>query len=116
MCISPMRRCAMNIAFDLTVTIGAIVTVALALGGWWQNRSRTIDKRIDDCHARLDRHEIRLNGVETALREIPSRAEFHSLDKKMTELNGRLDTLIARLRPTEAIAERLQDVLIEQRK
>ena len=49
------------------------------------------------------------------MREIPKRDDFHSLDKKMTQLEGTMSVLMERLRPVEAISERLQEVLIEQR-
>lgn len=58
----------------------------------------------------------RLSAVELTMRDMPSRKDFHELDNQMTALSGQMAVLNERLKPIEAISDRLQDVLLNGRK
>ncbi|WP_313350521.1 DUF2730 family protein [Paracoccus sp. (in: a-proteobacteria)] len=104
----------MNIGFDLTVTVGVIVTVALAVVGWIQQRSKTIDKRIDGCHGRIDRHENRLTAVESSLRELPGKEDLHGLSLSMAEMRGDMRELRASMDGHRQILSRVESVVSRQ--
>lgn len=78
--------------------------------------SREAAKRLDHQGDQLARHEARINAVEMTVAEIPKRRDFHDLDLRMTKLQGAMEVLTERLKPLEAITERMQELLLERGK
>ena len=96
------------------IALSQLLTFALTVWNLVSSGSRA-NARTLETHGEALRHlEGRLNAVEITMREIPNRNDFHSLDKKMTALEGGMAVLIERVRPIEAISERLQELLLEQ--
>lgn len=72
-------------------------------------------------------HDRRIQAVESEIKHLPDRDTTHRIEMTMMTIMGRLDTqdatlagrfesLDERLKPIQAIGERLQDVLVEQAK
>ncbi len=97
------------VALTHLMTFGMSVWNLLASGS--RANARTLEVHGETLRNLGDR----LNAVEVSMREIPTRKDFHDLDRQMVALGGALNVMTERLRPVEAISERLQEVLIEQR-
>lgn len=97
------------VALSQLLTFGLTVWNLIASGS--RANARTLETHGDALRG-LD---TRLNAVELSLGAIPTRKDFHDLDKQMTELRGTMGVLMERLRPVEAISDRLQDALLDQR-
>lgn len=104
----------MNIAFDLTVTVGVIVTVVLAVVGWFQQRNKQLAERIDGCHGRIDRHEARITSSEAALRELPGKEDLHGLSLSLAEMRGDMRELRASMDGQRQILARVETVVSRQ--
>lgn len=66
--------------------------------------------------ARLQLVESRVQRVEATIEHLPDRDSAHRLELAVEKLNGRIETLDERLKPVAAIADRMQEILLEQAK
>lgn len=98
------------------VALSQLLTFGLTVWNLLASGSRANTRTLETHGEALRGLDARLNRVELSMGEIPQRKDFHDLDKQMTELRGAMGVLMERLKPVEAISERLQDVMIEQRK
>lgn len=106
---------------DFTVTLPFIFSILSLVFVWWRTRDRNLDTRFDgveqrfkEVAGRLDRHEHRLASVEHTLRDMPQRKDVYDLHLLLVEMRGQIGQLDERLKPVASIAERMQDLLIEQ--
>ena len=60
-----------------------------------------------------NRHENRLAKVEIEVSHLPGAQTVHELQLSMTEMKGQLAVIVERVAPIKAIAERLQENLLE---
>ena len=98
------------------IALSQLLTFGLTIWNMLSSGARANAKRLEEHAAQLGRHSERIQGVEQSLRDIPTREDFHKLDKQMTQLSGALDVVTERLRPLEAISERLQELMLERGK
>lgn len=98
------------IALSQLLTFGLTLWNLFAAGG--QKNAR----RLEEHATALNTHNNRISALELAHLQMPSRKNFHDLEVTMTELKGSIAVLNERLRPLEAITDRMQDLLIEQGK
>lgn len=64
----------------------------------------------------LTRLDQRVSVLEVAQRDMPKQNDFHELEMTMTELRGAMNVLTERLKPLEAVTERMQSWAMEQGK
>lgn len=81
---------------------------------WWRTRDQNTEARFKAGAERMDRHDARLASIEQTLRDSPTSTDIHQLHLAMTRMEGEMRVLNQRLQPVEAIADRLQEVLLEQ--
>jgi len=98
------------------IALSQLLTFGLTVWNLVSSGSRANAKRLDEHAAMLGRHSERIQGVEQAMRDMPSREDFHQLDKQMTELRGAMAVLTERLKPMAAITDRMQELLLERGK
>lgn len=98
------------------IALSQMLTFGLTVWNMLSSGSRANAKRIEEHAAQLGRHSERIQSVEQAMRDLPSREDFHQLDKQMTELKGTMAVLTERLKPLEAITDRMQELLLERGK
>ena len=98
------------------IALSQLLTFGLTIWSMLSSGSRANAKRLEEHAAQLGRHSERIQTVEQAMRDIPTRDDFHKLDKQMTQLSGSLDVLTERLKPLEAITDRMQELLLERGK
>jgi hypothetical protein len=89
---------------------GAVGLSLVAIAISWINRRADA---IDALERRQDRHDARLQKVEADMAHLPSVDSIHKLEVSMTEIKGQLAVVSESVRPIKAIADRLQDAIIE---
>lgn len=97
------------------VALSQLLTFGLTVWGLVSSGSRANARRLDDHANRLQGHADRITALEMAQESGPTRSDFHNLELKMSELQGAMHVLTQRLKPVEAISERLQEVLLERK-
>jgi hypothetical protein len=66
--------------------------------------------------ARFSLLEQRVLKTEAAIEHLPDVQASHRLELAIATLNGRIETLDEKLKPVAAIADRMQELLLEQAK
>lgn len=98
------------------IALSQLLTFGLTVWGLISSGARANARRLDEHAGRLQGHGERITALEMELREGPKRSDFHDLELRMTKLQGALEVMIERLKPVEAISERLQEVMLERGK
>lgn len=97
---------------------GVFAAIGIAI---WAARAKRHDEalkelsgNVEGCGKKLAAHETRLAFLETDIKHLPTKDDFHKLQVGMTELSGQMGVIIERVGPIKAIAERLQDVMMSE--
>jgi hypothetical protein len=98
------------------IALSQLLTFGLTLWNLFAAGGRNNARKLDEHQVTLNRHDSRISALELAHLQMPSRKDFHDLEVTMTTLKGSMAVLTERLRPLEAITERMQDLMIEQGK
>ncbi|WP_349295251.1 DUF2730 family protein (plasmid) [Thioclava sp. 'Guangxiensis'] len=101
----------MIVNFDLTITLGVLVTIFGMIVAWIGARWRGLDKRIDDQHARLDRHEGRISNLETTVKALPSTEDLHKLHLELAGFGGDVRELRQAMEGYREVMERTERVV-----
>ncbi len=119
--------------FDLT-TVAALVALALgclnliaAIRTLLSAGEKMLDERLRKAESKLIDHDRRVQSIESDLKHLPDRNATHRLELMMAEIVGRLNTMEKsqegqfatmeeRLKPIQAVGERLEEVLVETAK
>ena len=96
------------------IAFGQLLNFGLAIWGLMSSGTRANARRLDEQDGRLQDHDRRLSAVEAEQRKLPTQEEFHDLELTMTQLTGALNVMAERLKPVEAMTERMQEWMIEQ--
>lgn len=102
-----------SFGFDLTITMGVIVTVVVAILGWSHTRWKAIHARIDTGAERLDRHEGRIGKIEQDMNHLPAKQDVHNIQIAMTEMHGELREMRAASTAANERAQR-QDIVLQR--
>lgn len=94
--------------------LSLLLNFALTLWGLLNSGARQNRVKLDELDARLGRHETRLGGVEQTLRSLPSTGDLHKIELALSRMEGELGIMGQRLQPVAAIAERMQELLLQQ--
>ncbi|WP_323036234.1 DUF2730 family protein [Pararhodobacter sp.] len=97
-------------ALSLLLNFGLSVYSLLVSG------SRANKTRLDGHEERIVEHDARLGGIEQSLRFTPGKDDIHGLQLALARMEGQIGVLGQRLAPVAAIAERMQELMIEQSK
>ncbi|WP_421579108.1 DUF2730 family protein [Shinella sp. M31] len=117
--------------FDLATAapIVAFVLSVIALGtqikSILSSGEKKLEERVTKLETKLVEHDRRIQTLESDLKHLPDRDTTHRIEITMAQIMGRLDAQDAtlagrfeamdeRLKPIQAIGERLQDVLVDQ--
>lgn len=65
---------------------------------------------------KVEHLEERLAVVESEVSHLPDKDSSHRMELAIARLEGRLETVVERLKPVAEIASRLQEVLLEKAK
>lgn len=84
----------------------SVAALVVALNGRRSDKAEAAEKR-------LDLHEGRLQKIEADMVHLPGKDSVHGLEMAMQEMKGQMAVIIERVGPIKAIAERMQEVLLE---
>lgn len=76
----------------------------------------SLDAKFVVAIEKVDKVEDRTARLENDFRHLPDRDSVHRMEVSLTELRGELKSMGEQLRPVAAIADRVQDFLLEQAK
>ncbi len=124
---------ANTVALDLAplmswiVAAMTVINFLILLKGLITSGEKKLEDRVLKVEAKLIEHDRRIQKMESDIGHMPDRETTHRIELTMVQIVARLDTQDAnlsgrfsameeRLKPIQAIGERLQDVLIEQAK
>ena len=120
---------ALDLAPFLTWIIAAmtVVNFIVLMKNLLSAGEKKLEERVGKVEAKLIEHDRRIQTIEGDMKHLPDRETTHRIEMTMLTIIGRLDAQDAtldgrfsamdeRLRPIQAIGERLQDALIEQAK
>lgn len=82
--------------------------------GYFSSGEKTLGDRVKKAEGTLTEHDRRIQAVEGEIKHLPDRETTHRMELAMSEINGKLNVMAERLKPIEAIGERLQETLMEQ--
>lgn len=93
---------------------GALVIAVIA---FVRGEVRVQDKDFRDSMKAIDRrietNETRVGRLESEIAHLPGKDSVHGLEMAMQEMKGQMAVVIERVGPIKAIAERMQEVLLE---
>lgn len=78
--------------------------------------ARKNDGRIADLTKRLEAIELRAQRLEDEMNRMPNLEMMHRLELTLARMEGHIDKLDERLKPVSAIAERMQEWMLENGK
>lgn len=124
---------ANTVALDLAplmswiVAAMTIVNFAILLKGILSSGEKKLEERAAKHEAKLVDHDRRIQTIENDMKHLPDKETTHRiemtmltivgrLDKQDATLEGRFSSMDERLKPIQAIGERLNDVLVDQMK
>lgn len=79
----------------------------------YKEDKKAVELQIADVDRRIVHLETRVAKVESELAHLPRKDSVHGLEMAMQELKGQMAVIIERVGPIKAIAERMQEVLLE---
>lgn len=91
----------------------AFASLAALLIALWTARNKRNADTFAEIFARLNRQENRIASLEGDLRHLPDKDVVHQLQLSLQDLKGQMAVVIERVGPIKAIAERLQEAMLE---
>lgn len=96
-----------------------IINLAIAIGtlayAWLTRAGREAISKVDALHADHAALAMRVAKVEGELETVPGKDELHELRLEMERMRGSINVLRESLKPVAAMAERMQEALLEER-
>lgn len=77
---------------------------------------KTLAAAIDAINDRQQKAEARLQTVEGELRHLPNREQTHRIELQLAHVSGRIDVIAKEIEPLASIADRWQELILEQAK
>lgn len=90
---------------------GGVVLSLAAIFIAWVNRRNDAIKNAED---RLDRHDQRIQKVESEVAHLPGKDLVFTLQLSMAELKGQMAVVVERVGPIKAVADRMQEMLMTE--
>lgn len=101
----------MNFTFDLTISLGLIVTLALALLSWVKHQLNDVRKGFEDARSSRGDLDRRLTVVENTVASLPGQRDVHGLQLTMANIAGELREMRAVMAGNAQIMGRLETIV-----
>ncbi|MFN3440943.1 MAG: DUF2730 family protein [Rhizobium rosettiformans] len=92
----------------------SIITLLTLLKNILSSGEKKLGEDLTEARKKLIEHDRRIQSIEGEIKHLPDRETTHRMELAMSEINGKLNVMAERLKPIEAIGERLQETLMEQ--
>jgi len=102
---------------EISQYLGLALAIIALLGhakGYFSSGEKTLTTRVEKAETKLVEYDRRIQSIEGEIKHLPDRETTHRMELAMSEINGKLNVMAERLKPIEAIGERLQETLMEQ--
>lgn len=93
-----------------------LISVVTTIYTWLTSGSRKNDARIDKLGTRIDELEREVQTHGDKIDQLPNQEMMHRLELSLVRMEGHIDRMDERLKPVAAIAERMQELMLEQAK
>ena len=100
-----------GVAFDLTVSLSFLLSVATLIYAWWRTRSQHLEDKIGASSARLDRHDARINSIEQTVQGLPAQRDIHQLQLTLAEVRGEMREMRASMEGSNKIMSRVESIV-----
>lgn len=95
-------------ALSTLLSLGTAIWTALTAG------ARKADKRLDDLMVRTDALERQVERLSAQLTNVPTGDMIHRVELSIARMEGHIEKFDERLKPVAAIAERMQELMLDQ--
>jgi uncharacterized coiled-coil protein SlyX len=96
--------------------LSMLVSLGTALWNIFSGPSKKNGASIAELSSRIGAQEVEVQRLRDKVEALPNASMMHRLELALARMEGHIDRLDERLKPVTAIAERMQDLLIEQGK
>jgi Protein of unknown function (DUF2730) len=96
--------------------LGTLLSVCTALWTIFSGPSKKNSDKISEMTSKISAQDVEIQRLRDRVEAMPDAGTMHRLELALTRMEGHIGQLDERLRPALAIAERMQDLLIEQGK
>lgn len=93
-----------------------LISLGTTVFAWLTAGSRKNDARIDKLGTRVDDLEREVQTHGDKIDQLPNQEMMHRLELSLVRMEGHIDRMDERLKPVAAIAERMQELMLEQAK
>jgi hypothetical protein len=93
-----------------------LITLGIAVWNIFSSPARKQAERLDVQGKRIEDLDRAVQRIEAQITAMPNTATMHELEVMLVRVEGRLDTLNERLMPVAAIADRMQEWMLENGK
>lgn len=101
----------MNFEFDLTITMGLILSVIVMGFTWFRTRNHNVDAQLKAGDKRMDRHSSRITVLEQTITVMPDKDDMHRLQLELARMVGTLGQMQAVMEGNAKIMERLETIV-----
>ncbi|WP_425072568.1 DUF2730 family protein [Sagittula sp. S175] len=95
---------------DLASVIAVVISLLTGLYAYFANRSKDVETKIDAVDDRCDRHERRIDRLETTVDGLPGKQDLHAIQLHMASMKGDLERIDATLAGQREGTQRLVTV------
>lgn len=101
----------MQFAFDPTITVSLVMSVAVMVFTWFRTRRQDVDERFKAGSDRMRALEGRTAALEQTVDSMPGKDELHRIELHMERMTGEMKAMSASQRGTNDILRRLESIV-----
>jgi TolA-binding protein len=101
----------MTFAFDLTVTLSLLFSVATFAFAYFRTRRVDVNERFEKAESRIETLAAKQAVLEREIAAAPGREELHRLELHLVEMAGDMKALASSVKGQNDILKRLESVV-----
>lgn len=109
-------------AFDLTVSLGLLLSIVSIIFAWFRTRRKAVDDRFDklmdgvdrrfhDGSKRMDELASRLQATEQTVASMPGKDDMHRVEMMLVEMGGDMKAVRAFQKSTADSVNRIEGIV-----
>lgn len=98
------------------IALSSLVSFATVVWNIFSGPAKRNGASITELQVHLNTQDVEIQRLRDKVEAMPNATMMHRLELALARMEGHIDRLDERLKPVTAIAERMQDLLIEQGK
>jgi predicted nucleic acid-binding Zn-ribbon protein len=114
--LAPWISLTLSVIALLSIVYGWFTSGEKAVAADLTAHKEAVSKGVKEVGETVSDLERRVQALEGELRHLPDREQAHRMEIALEKLNGRIDNLATKLDPVSAIADRWQELILEQAK